>query len=186
MEILLFDTETTGLLKPSPAKLELQPYIIELYACVIDEDFNMLREFESFFSVDFKLDDIITKITGIKDETLIGKPTFRSKYTELAKFFTGVDAMVAHNLEFDKGMLGNELLRCDKLMQFPWPRHHICTVEKSMPVRGYRLSLAKLHQEITGKGFADAHRAKNDVYALVRCFHGLVEKGYIKLEDIEK
>lgn len=185
MEILIFDTETTGLLKPSPAKLKTQPYIIELYACVLDENFKLLREFNSLFSVDFNLDPIITKITGLKDEDLKNQPVFIQKQKDLAKFFTGVDVMVAHNLEFDKSMLANELLRCDRLIQFPWSRHHVCTVEKSMNIRGHRLSLTNLHQELLGKQFSGAHRAKEDVHALVRCFHALIEKKYIELKDYE-
>jgi len=184
MEIAVFDTETTGLLKPSPAGLDKQPRIIELYACVIDEEFNMLREYESFYNIDFPLPDIIPKITGITDKMLIGQPRFMNEYGKLAEFFTGVDVMVAHNLNFDSSMLANELLRIDKLIKFPWPRHHLCTVEASMKVRGYRLKLSNLHQEMTGKGFADAHRARNDVMALVRSLHGLVEKGFVDLEKL--
>ena len=69
----------------------------------------------------------------------------------------------------------------DKLINFPWPKNHICTVEHSLHIKGYRLKLAQLHQELLGKGFENAHRAKNDVYALVRCFHALVERGDITL-----
>jgi DNA polymerase III epsilon subunit-like protein len=183
MEICIFDTETTGLLKPSPAKIESQPYITEFYGCIVDQDFNMIREYETFFDVGFPLDPIITKITGIKDSDLVGQPKFSDKVDELAKFFTGVDMMVAHNLPFDRSMLANELIRADSLIKFPWPRHHVCTVEKSIKIKGHRLKLSQLHKIITGKDFVDAHRAKNDVFALVRSFHGLVESGLIVLED---
>ncbi len=183
MQICLFDTETTGLLKPKSAGLDQQPYIIEIYACVIDEEFQLLRSFETLYSVGFPLPEIIPKLTGINDKDLEGQPAFADMVDELATFFTGVDAMVAHNLQFDRSMLANQLLRCERLLNFPWPRHHICTVEKSMGVRGHRLKLSQLHEEMTGKGFADAHRAKNDVHALVRCFHGLVEQGFVNLDD---
>ncbi len=183
MEICIFDTETTGLIKPSPASLEKQPFITEFYGCVVNEDFELLREFETFYDVGFPLPEIITKITGIKDSDLVGQPKFGDKAVELAKFFTGVDMMVAHNVNFDRNMLANELLRCDSLVKFPWPRHHLCTVEKSMYIRGHRLKLSQLHKEMTGEDFKDAHRAKNDVHALVRSFHGLVEKGKIVLGD---
>jgi len=185
MEIAIIDTETTGLLVPSPAGLEKQPQIIELYACIIDEDFNMLREYESFYNPGVPLPEIIPKITGITDDMLADQPTFSAEYPKLAKFFTGVDMMVAHNMNFDESMIANELLRVDKLIKFPWPRHHICTVEASMRLKGYRLNLTKLHKAITGKDFKDAHRARNDVMALVRSFHGLCNKGFIKLENYE-
>lgn len=184
MLICLFDTETTGLLKPSPAGLDQQPYIIELYACIVDENFKLQREFETFLNVDFPLEDIIKKITNITDEMLVGQPKFAEIADKFAEFMTGVDAIVAHNLNFDSSMLANELIRCDRLIKFPWPRHHICTVERTMGLKGYRLKLSDLHKEVTGKDFADAHRAKNDVHALVRAFRGLVDKGIIDLENL--
>ena len=60
---ILFDTETTGLLKPSANSVDDQPEIIEMYACAIDEDYNLIREFESFFKPNFPITDEITKIT---------------------------------------------------------------------------------------------------------------------------
>ena len=187
MQIAIFDTETTGLLLSEPADIKLQPYIIEFSGVVINEDFTLLRELETFIRPPFKtLPEEITKITGIKSEQLENEPPFLAVYPLLAYFFTGIDILVAHNLPFDKGMLANELTRIEKLTQFPWPRHNICTVEKTFHINGYRLNLQRLHAEMTGSGFKDAHRAKNDVYALVRSFHGMVEKGIVNLEDYER
>lgn len=183
LEIALFDTETTGLLKPSPAGLDKQPEIIELYACIVDEEFNILREYESFYQIKNPLPEVITKITGITDDMLIGEPFFIDEYNNLAKFFTGVDMIVAHNLEFDTSMLANELIRIDKLIKFPWPRYHCCTVEASMKIKGYRLKLIDLYDIMVGGTF-DAHRAKNDVKALTDCFRGMVGKGIINLDNL--
>ena len=186
MKIVLFDTETTGLIKPAPAGLDKQPYIIEIYACAIDEDFQLLGEYETYIKPPYKYDDKITKITGIEYESLLNEPTFAEVYPDLALLFTGADLMVAHNLPFDRNMLANELLRIEKLIKFPWPRHHLCTVEASFNIRGYRLKLMDLHQEMLGRGFQNAHRAKNDVHALVRCFHAMVEKGMVDLEKYKQ
>lgn len=186
MKIFIYDTETTGLLKPNAISVKEQPYIIELYGCVIDEEFNLLEEIDTFLKPPIPLPDIITKITGLEDKDLEDAITFADFYPDLAKIITGCDAIVAHNLQFDLGMIANELIRLDKLVQFPWPRHHICTVQSSMPVRGHRLKLSQLHEIATGKGFEGAHRAKADVHALVRCFHWLSEKGYIDLKALEK
>jgi DNA polymerase III alpha subunit (gram-positive type) len=183
MNILVFDTETTGLLKPFGTPLEKQPYIIEFYGCVIDENFSLKREFESFFSVNFKLPEIIPRITGITDEMLEGQPSFGDMYEDLSDFFTDVDLMIAHNLSFDKDMLVNDLKRIGKADEFHFPRHEMCTVERTMSVAGYRLTLANLHYRMTGKTFGNAHRAKNDVHALVRSVHGAVEKGIIDFNE---
>ncbi len=184
MKIAFFDTETTGLLKSSASKLENQPYIIELYCCVLDTDneWNVINEFNHLILPPIPIPEKITSITGINDEMLVGKPSFTAIFQELAALITGTDMLVAHNLPFDKGMLCNELKRIDKDYSFPWPRHQVCTIEKSKDIKGYRLNLTKLHYLATGKGFK-AHRASDDVKAMVRSFFWLVKEKHIKLED---
>ena len=179
--IILFDTETTGLPKPSAAPLDKQPYIIEYYGVKIDNDFQILDEFETYIKPPIDISEEITKITGINDNDLVDAKEFKDVYDGLCEFHLGVDTLVAHNITFDTTMLSLELRRLDKLINFPWPKNHICTVEKSLHLKGFRLNLTRLHQELLNKGFEDAHRAKNDVFALVRCFHALVERGDIKL-----
>ena len=186
MKIVLFDTETTGLVRPGPADLKLQPYITEFYACKIDEEFTMLGEVDTLIRPPIKIPDEVIKISGITDEMVKESPVFPMVFSQLASFFTGVDILVAHNLPFDRDVLKNELLRIDKLLKFPWPRHHLCTVEKTYHLRGHRLKLSQLHELATGQGHSGAHRAKNDVFALVRCLHWLTEKGHINLKDYDK
>ena len=176
MITVVFDTETTGLLKPSANHVDEQPEIVELYCCMVNEEFELLGEFESFFKPRIPLTEELTKIHGISNEMLEDAPTFEEKFDDLAKFFTGADVLVAHNLPFDRSMLANELVRCDKLLHFPWPRMHICTVEMSMPIEQRRINLSKLHTYATGKPHEGAHRAKSDVHALVRCYHWLTER----------
>lgn len=178
---VLFDTETTGLINPSARGLDQQPEIIELYMCKIDEGFNMIEELDTFLKPKFPISKRITEITGIDDNIVKNAPVFVDIYKDLTKFMTGTDRLVAHNLNFDRNMLANELLRIDKVLMFPWPREHVCTVQKSMGIEQRRISLAKLHKYATGKEFNGAHRAKADVMALVRSYHYLVEKGLIEL-----
>lgn len=173
---ILYDTETTGLLKPSANSVDEQPEIIELFACKIDDDFEILGEFSSLFKPKLSISEEITRITGLTNEDVRNAPAFAEKVDELAEFFTGVDELIAHNLPFDRSMLANELIRCDRLIQFPWPRIHTCTVELSMEIEQRRLNLASLHTYATGKPHEGAHRAKEDVYAVVRCYHWLQER----------
>lgn len=173
---LLFDTETTGLLKPDAKDVKEQPYIIEFYACKIDDDFNMVDEYETFIKPPVPISREITKITGITEKDVEDAPTFREVYETLGSFFTGVDEMIAHNLPFDRSMLANELIRINKLINFPWPMKHTCTVEQSMGIEQRRLTLTSLHQHATGAPLKNAHRAKDDVFGLVRCYHWLMEQ----------
>lgn len=173
---ILFDTETTGLLKPSANSVDEQPEIVELYAVAIDEEYKLLGEWESFFKPKIPITEELTKIHGISNEMVKDSPTFAEAAEDLAKFFTGTDELIAHNLPFDRSMLANELIRCDRLIQFPWPRIHTCTVELAMPIEQRRISLGNLHKLACGSPHEGAHRAKADVHALVRCYHWLKEK----------
>jgi DNA polymerase III epsilon subunit-like protein len=178
MNRILIDTETTGLAKPTPCLLEDQPYIIEMYAVKIDDEFNMLDEFSSFFRPPIPISAEITKITGITDDMIneAGAKPFEDSYEKLCNFFLGTEELIGHNLPFDRSMMIYELSRIEKQYAFPWPPHQICTVEASISIEQRRLSLAALHQIATGKPHAGAHRAKADVFALVRCYHWLYEK----------
>jgi DNA polymerase III epsilon subunit-like protein len=117
---------------------------------------------------------------------LADKPTFLEVYPKIAKLMTGVDLLVAHNLNYDASMLANELLRIDKLINFPWPRHHVCTVEASLHIKGHRMKLCDLVEIATGKPLLNAHRAKDDVRGLYHGFRWLVKKEYINLKNYEK
>ena len=168
-----FDTETTGLIKPNETDIKKQPYITEIFCAKLNEEGEIIEEFDQLVKVPVNLSPEITRITGITDDMLSNMPTFAEIAPDLAKFFTGVDIIVAHNLAFDRSMLANELLRCNSLLKFPWPRHHICTVEKTMHIEQRRLNLTALHTHLFGEAFDNAHRAKNDVLPLVRCYNEL-------------
>ena len=178
-EIIVFDTETTGLLKPSASGLEGQPYVTEIYGVKINENFEILDEVESYINIPVDVPEFITKITGITNEKLQSAPPFGEFAPRLIEFFTDSTEMVAHNLAFDKAMIGNQLIRCG-YTDFPFPEIETCTVQHSMSLEQRRISLTRLHELLLGKGFVDAHRAKSDVHALVRCYHKMRENGLCK------
>jgi DNA polymerase III epsilon subunit-like protein len=109
-----------------------------------------------------------------------GKPLFIEVSDSIFQFMNGADLTVAHNHGFDSGMLDVEYKRLDREM-LP-AKHQLCTVEATMGMTGHRLSLTRLHWILIQEQFK-AHRAKDDVYALVRCFHNLTESGVINLNE---
>lgn len=176
--MIVYDTETTGLLKPMDVPLEDQPHIIEFAAIKLND--KTLKEedrFEFLCNPGFALDAIITKITSITDKMLEKEKPFGFYRPKLSAFFLGQVSMAAHNLGFDKGMLYNELLRLDAVTKFPWPPQHFCTVEISKPIKNYRLKLGLLHELATGKPHKEAHRAMADVEALCTCVRYLRKEG---------
>lgn len=164
MKAIIFDTETTGLLLPSSAPVEKQPKIIELGAIAVSES-GILGELSQLLSPGQEITAEITKITGITNEDLVGKPTFAEFLPQLKEFFAGSDMLICHNAPFDTGMLKNDLIRaaCE---DFPWPNTIICTAQEYTHVVGKRPSLKVLYKHIIGEELAQTHRALDDVMAV--------------------
>lgn len=203
--MLLFDTETTGLIDNSAIPLKSQPQIIELYALKLqDEAIRDLlaaadregevvtgpkldqildeygEEWASLFHVK-KMDDDAIKTHGITLEMLKGEPVFAERYLSLCDFFAGERTLIGHNLSYDRDMLLLELRRMEKVCAFPWPWRHICTVEATESLEGFRLSLSALYEKLFGESFPEAHRARNDVRAMARCVLKLIADGVIRI-----
>ena len=173
---ILYDTETTGLLKANANHVSQQPYIIEFAAVKFEDDgkyFEVLEEVEFLVKPPIQISDEITRITTITNGMLEDESPFIEYYGALCQFFVGTDNLIGHNLPFDRSMLANELIRIDKLINFPWPYNHICTVESSYTIEGYRLSLDKLYKLATKKEHVGAHRAMADVKACFEAYKWL-------------
>lgn len=179
MNIVIFDTETTGLLQPENSDLTMQPKIIEFYGVKLNEEFEILDELNILIYPGESISSEITRITGITDSMLEEKGNFFDHFPSISVLFDDANLSVAHNHGFDQGMLDVEFKRIDMIM--PKAKHQLCTVEATMGMTGHRLSLKRLHWMLLQKEFKP-HRAKEDVYALVRCFHNLTESKVIDLE----
>ncbi len=183
MQTIILDTETTGLLKPSAVDVEQQPHIIDIYCLKIDMNVNgeleVISAFESLVKPPIPISAEINKITGITDALVEDQPAFGDIVNDLADFFLGTERLVAHNLSFDRSMLTNELFRCDRVLKFPWPMDHLCTVEKTMYIEQRRMNLQALHVHLLGKNFDNAHRARTDVLALWECYQELFKRKII-------
>ena len=185
MQVILFDCETTDLIRNSALPLEKQPRIIELFAKKIQLPANVwgdqdkwedVSEYERIFNPGIPIPEIITQITGIDDAAVKDQDKIKKHWPKIRKFFEGASYCVAHNLSFDKRIMEFEQQRYNPKQKFPFPKG-ICTIESTMSLKGYRLNLQALHVELFGEGFKKAHRARNDVEAMERCFKFLWEKG---------
>jgi len=177
--MIVFDLETTGLPKAEGSDLEMQPRIIEFGAIKLtDGSLEEIDSLEFLCNPGHPLDPKITKITGIDDEMLKNEKPFITHYQELCKFFLGQKIIVAHNLPFDRKILKFELERIDKLLHFPWPYEHVCTVELGESVWGKKRKLGDIHLEVTGEKIKDAHRSINDVEATVKVMKWYKSEGH--------
>jgi len=161
---IVFDTETTGLTLPKVAELKQQPRIIELAVARIEHG-KIVSEHEWLIDPEQHISSEITKITGITNDMVKGKPKFRQLLGEIEDAFAGADLLIAHNAPFDVAMLTNELEMCARL-NFPWPVETICTVQEYAFIKGRRLKLTELYELKVGVPLAQTHRALDDVRAL--------------------
>lgn len=166
MKTLLFDTETTGLVKNRLVPLARQPKIVELFGLSLEDEIESV-EINQLFNPGYALDKDVTRITNITDEMLSSAPAFSEKAETIKNSIERHDEVVAHNLSFDKTMVDLEMERAG--LKIKWPRL-ICTVEATEHLKGYRLNLNALHHFLFGEEFTGAHRAENDVRAMAKCF----------------
>ena len=177
MKLLFMDFETTGLIKNCVIPLNKQPHAIEYYGCIVDsETLEIENELDTLFFPPVEISAEITKITGIKSEDVIGAPKFAERADEIEAQMNACDFMVAHNASYDGDIMRIEFERLGRTPRIP---RLFCTVEQTYPLTGVRLSLTALHDLLFGEKFSGAHRAKDDVQALVRCYRELVKRGEI-------
>lgn len=174
---LIFDTETTGLIANRTIKDEKLPRIIEFYGCLVDlEREQILDELETLVNPGIAIPPDITDITGINNEMVQKAPRINQIANSLQAMIESADEMIAHNLAYDEEVIRIEFDRMKRPIKLPVM---LCTVEQTVHLKGYRLSLSKLHELLFGDAFADAHEAKADVLALVRCCFELRKRGII-------
>jgi DNA polymerase III epsilon subunit-like protein len=160
-----FDTETTGLTQHPQAPLRKQPRIIE-FAGILTDGETIIDEIEFICNPGVIIEEIITKITGLKNEDLADKPPFSEFVPTVADFFKRADVAIAHNLSFDQSLLRYDLQRIDQfLADIFFPQILCCTVEQFFPMFGRRMKLEDLYQMYCGE-FVQKHRALDDVRKL--------------------
>lgn len=165
--ILVFDTETTGLLPHPSAPLSEHPHIIEFGAVLMSAKTGKVEEEVSILiNPGVPITDEITRITGLADKDVRDAGTFMEVLPQLERVFSAAGTVVAHNLPFDRGMIRAEL-RCHGLVEFPWPGKEVCTVGLYREIWGRNPKLTELYEYVMGKPLAQTHRALDDVMALV-------------------
>jgi DNA polymerase III epsilon subunit-like protein len=175
MIALLLDTETTGLFTHPTAKIEKQPHIVEFYGCLYDlQNEKLIDEYDTLIKPPIKIPPEASKKTHIYDETVADSQPFVAHAGNIGALIERAPLVIAHNASYDQEILDVEFRRLGVTLK--WPKL-LCTVEATVHLKGYRLSLTALHETLFGKTFPEAHRAKQDVEALTRCCVGLYKRG---------
>jgi len=177
MKALIFDTETSGLVTNHTMAINKQPEIIEWYGALVDlEKQTLLGELHRLIRpAEYPMTDKTIKDTKtqLSNELLKDCQTFSHHAAEIKQQIETAPLVIAHNLSFDKEMTDIEYERLKQKVS--WPQAMICSVEQTVHLLSRRLSLTDLHIQLFGEGFKEAHRAKNDTQALIRCCFKLYE-----------
>jgi DNA polymerase III epsilon subunit-like protein len=187
---LFFDTETTGTprnYKAPVTDLNNWPRLIQLAWILHDKNGDTLAK-ECFIikPSGFTIPADASKIHGI---TTDHAQKNGAELIDVLKLFNSqIDSsqyLVAHNISFDKNIVGAEFLR--NKMNNPIPNKKLlCTMEGSVnycAIRGpygYKWpKLTELHQKLFNCKFEGAHDALADITATSKCFWEMRKRGLI-------
>lgn len=124
--MIIFDTETTGLIENETLPWELQPRILEIGALQVDYQLNEIGRFHALLRPPgYQLTEEIGGITGLTQTEIDSGREFPEVVPALYDFFCGDGIMMAHNVNFDVMMLVYELRRIGWEHRFAYPRQQI-------------------------------------------------------------
>jgi DNA polymerase-3 subunit epsilon len=188
---LFFDTETTGVPPapfPAPSLWEEWPRMVQIAFLVCDEQGRRLKHYcEVIKPMGYTIPD--NMIHGISHEEAlrVGVPV-RDALLALQKEASACNAVIAHNLDFDLGIVNAEAYRFAGVALF---ENCVCFCTQKQTTSTLRIlkrpgqrgtatlkwpSLADLHSFCGFGEIPDAHDAMADATACARCFFWIKER----------
>ena len=166
--LVIFDLETTGLDLVKDRVIQIS--YIKVYPDGREERGDHLINPEK------PIEPIITQLTGISNEDVKDKPTFKVLAKELAEKFAGSDFAGFNSNNFDIPLLAEEFLRAGIDFDFSKCRMiDACTIFRKME----RRNLAAAYKFYCGRKMEEdfeAHRADQDTEATYRVLMGQLDK----------
>ena len=156
ISLAFLDVETTGLDKRNDQIIELAVKVVIVEICS-GKIVSIEGDYESYNDPGFEISDRITQLTGIKNKDIKGRAIVWGHVDDL---ISNVDLIVAHNANFDRSFVDrNSVISVKKV----WS----CSVNDiDWLKRGFSSSKQELLCYWHGF-FFDAHRAMNDIDALI-------------------
>ena len=187
---LIFDTETTGLPKNWRAPvtdLSNWPRIVQLAWEEYDIAEEQISAKEYIIKPKgFTIPDSAVNVHGITTERATKEGVdLRTVLNEFSEVIDKSEVLVAHNMSFDKNVIGAEFIR-ENIQNKLFETKSICTKETStnyckLPGNyGYKWpTLSELYFKLFDKDFEEAHNASVDVNMCTECFFELKIRGII-------
>ena len=197
MKILVFDTETTGLIPKNPKNLADWPHIVQLSCLFINLDkLDEMYVDNYIIKTSVQIPKETSDIHGITNEISKEKGiNIRDALLRFVYFLEEADVIVAHNLSFDRKIIEKEFERMDYPNCFNIKEHNIYDTMKEgkelcnlvrISKRGFKYvkfpKLTELYDllfkvESDCIEYTNAHNAIFDVIMTLRC--------YLKMNDIK-
>jgi len=180
---LFFDTETTGLPKNSSAPttdFDNWPRLVQLAYILYDETGKLILSEDFIVKPNgFIIPEPSSQIHRITNERALSEGhEIKDVLKRFEEFVRKSRFLVAHNVYFDKKIVGSEYLRngFEDCLQF---KKKICTMMGPRShFKGWK-SLTELHTRLFGSGFEEAHNAAVDIQATARCFWEMRKRNII-------
>lgn len=198
-KILFFDTETTGLPRNWSAPMsdgDNWPRLVQLGWILAYECGRVIHQGNVIVKPDgFEIPEQASRVHGINTDVAIttGQPLSYA----LGMFVIDMvkaDAIVGHNVGFDKKVVGAELYRLgfDPVAEEMRTKPAIDTMSQSTDYCGIRdirgrfkwPKLTELYKFLFGRDFENAHDAMADITATKECYFELVKRGVIPTLNI--
>ena len=202
--IMIFDTETTGLIPKNKTNITDFPYITQLSYVIYNVETKQIENiYNNYINIPqhIIISELITNLTGITRELCDAKG--KNITDVLINFYNAYiqcDYVVAHNWEFDSKILFIEYMRNDNEIQQRIPKaykiftsdvdkvlgvRHYCTMKTGQMI--YRLKkypkLSEIHQKLFKTIPENMHNSLIDTLVCLRCF--LVMEHNITITDEE-
>ena len=187
---LFFDTETTGFPTHPTSDFRNWPRMVQLAWIVADSTGKVIEQHTHIIRPEgYTIPDRVTQIHGITTKRAYaeGDP-LEYVLREFLLSLSYASTLVAHNYQFDYGVIRSELLR-NKIPDFLKDYDRYCTMTAKPVVNYCKVlrgdnrakwpKLGELYYLLFQKDFQHAHNALYDTQACAQCFFQLKELGVI-------
>ena len=166
MRFIAFDLETTGTL-PGVDQ------IVEIGAVLFDEQGVPETIFATMIDPGIRMPEAASRVNGITDEMLVGKPRITDVLDAFAEF-CGTEVMVAHNSAFDAAFLISDIRKHETTAPRGVILDTLPLARKVYPgLANYKLGTLVQHLAIPAGSF---HRAEEDASYCGQLFHKMVTR----------
>tara|TARA_B110001469_G_C9648333_1_gene329281 strand:+ start:8682 stop:9251 length:570 start_codon:yes stop_codon:yes gene_type:complete len=187
---LVIDTETTGLTSLSfvtERNYQKWPRLVQIAWGYIEEDSLEIQNSTIIRPNGFNIPSDAIRIHGItnKQATEDGKD-LKDLLNTLNHAMQRADTIIAHNLNFDLGILHSEAMRSGVPIEFPDKRKCTAFMGQAYMRKEHKMRLSEfpklgeLHKTLLGHVYEPHHDASSDVIACATVYNELKKLGYAR------